>query len=289
MNKAFILLVLTALITGCQSSVTAPKDNGLVRLGCLSSWDKDIPISRAGLEFIRQHSASDTLCKILLADLYERGHSVGQDIPRARALYQSAARQDVSAYFHLGRMAQEGVGEPTDYVKAREYYQLSASKPENNASEVQLAGLMENSQGGPQDLEGALTLYLKAVKYIGDDAWVSVQRIRAKGLALTSDQKKRYNEIWVYNVHAKIRAKVRSLAKTLVEQAKLGAAGQPTKFQLEYTTGSLIPRVSLLESSGDGIFDQMLLQGLSTLRFPDEPIVPEGENTFKVIHSVTHG
>lgn len=283
------LLGFALILSGCQSIGSSTQDDPLASFRCFHFRDQS-PITREQFEYIRERSENgDLLCRIVLGDLYERGHGVPQDVPKAKALYQSVADVEVSANYQLGRMEEEGIGGPPNYVKARQFYQRAATKPGNTRSEKQLAGLMEDGKGGPQDLEGALALYFNAIKYSGDDAWKGVQRLRAKGLALNAEQEKRYNEIWVSSVRGRLSKKITDAQIKMSKELKPAPAIKPVKLQLEYVPGSVVPQISLLESSGDSAFDQAVLQAMSNYRFPDEPILPEGQKTWKVIASVNLG
>ncbi len=117
------------------------------------------PITQEQVEYIQARSENgDTLCKGMLGSLYERGHGVPQDIPKAKALYQSLAEVNALAYYQLGRMEEEGIGEPTNYVKARQFYQLAAAEPGNENNATRLAELWKKEKVTLQDLEGALAL-----------------------------------------------------------------------------------------------------------------------------------
>ncbi|NWB99554.1 sel1 repeat family protein [Pseudomonas gingeri] len=286
MNKAVFLLMLSALIAGCKSTTPNAQDDSVAGLRCWHYRDQN-PITQEQVEYIQARSENgDRLCKGMLASLYERGHGVPQDIPKAKALYQSLAEVNASAYYQLGRMEEEGIGEPTNYVKARQFYQLAAAEPGNENNATHLAKLMEEGKGGPQDLEGALALYVNAIRYSEDKAWKSVQRLRAQGLVLTAEQERHYNEIWVSGVQNQLGRKIWELEKTLSKQSKTSAANKPTQLQLAYIPGSVVPQILLLESSGDSTVDQAVLQAMSDYRFPDEPIQHPGEKTWKVTATV---
>jgi uncharacterized protein len=283
------LLGFALILSGCQSIGSGTQDDRFANFRCVYYGDQD-PITWEQIEYIRKRSENgDLLCKIVLGDLYEHGHGVPQDIPKAKTLYQSVADVEVSANYQLGRMEEEGIGGPSNYVKARQFYQRAAAKSESTRSKIQLAGLMEDGKGGPQDLEGALALYFNAIKYIGDDAWKGVQRLRAKGLALNAEQEKRYNEIWASSVRDRLGRKITDAQIKLSKEFKPAPAIKPVKLQLEYAPGSVIPLISPLESSGDSAIDQAVLQAMSNYRFPDEPILHEGEKTWKVIAIVNLG
>ncbi|MFC6301576.1 sel1 repeat family protein [Pseudomonas sp. CCM 7893] len=240
------------------------------------------------VEEIRERSnKGNRVCSTVLAAMYERGVGVPQDIPKAKALYQSAADGDGRVYYQLGRMAEDGVGESPDYVKARQYYRRAANAPEDVSGKAGLAKLMEDGKGGPQDLEGALALYLSAMESIDDDSWKGVERLRAEGLTLTIPQKNRYNQVWAHTVSNRINRKNMSAGLALLKTFKPRSVSKPVKVQFEYTLGSLVPQLSVFESSGDNAFDKAAVEALSDFRFPQvQPMMPEGQKSLQFIGSV---
>lgn len=286
MNKAIVLLLVSTLLTGCQSTAERETENKLASLRCWHFRDQQ-PITREQISYIRERSDNgDLLCKTMLGDLYERGHGVPQDVSKAKVLYQAVAEVNPSAYYQLGRLEDEGIGAPPDYVKAREFYQRAAALPDNSASKNHLARLMEDGKGGPEDPEGALRLYFSALTVSWGDAWEGIGRLRARGLVLTAEQEKRYNQAWVASTTARLRSKLRSVQRGLSKNLEPGAAKRPVKFQLEYIPGSNVPTISLLEGSGDDAIDQAVLQAMSSYRFSGEPILPEGQKSWKVNSSL---
>ncbi|EJM13849.1 Sel1 repeat protein [Pseudomonas sp. GM18] len=284
MNKAVALLSLTALIAGCQPII--PFNNTADQypiLRCVAYFDQQ-SISRQQVDYISYLSErGDKGCTMILGKMYERGHGVAQDIPKAKALYQSVADMEPAAYASLARMAEQGVGGPPNLVEARQFYQRAVTKPGNARNEAKLAEYMENGKGGPQDFQGALELYLNAAGLVGDASWQGMERMRTKGLTLTIQQQQHYNKIFVNSVEYGVRKKIEAIKKTLAKENMSVPASKLVRVQLEYTPGSLVPVISLLESSGDSAIDQKVLQGFSDYRFPADPIMPPGQKTFKAI------
>ena len=283
MNKVVAVLVLTALVAGCKSSSSYTQTADLSNLRCFAYWD-DKSISSLEVSYIRDMSKSGNLpCTIMLGDLYEKGRGVPQDISKAKALYQSVADKDPGAYGQLGRMAEEGIGGPVNDFDARQFYQRAVSKPEQHRSEAKLAKYMEEGRGGPQDLQGALTHYFNATRYLGDTSWQGIERLRGKGLTLTIEQQQRYNKIFVASVQSGLRKRVEVIEKSLESNVSSTSASKPVQVQLEYTPGALTPVVSIRQSSGDIALDQRVMQAFSDYRFPGDPIMPPGQKSYQAI------
>ncbi|MHC8332987.1 tetratricopeptide repeat protein [Pseudomonas sp. LB3P25] len=286
MKKAVVLLVLTALIAGCQTTPPSPQDDFQAGLRCRLLMDKK-PITPEQVENIRESSESgNLLCKLVLGFLYETGHGVPQDVHKAKTLYQSVAVGKAAGYEQLARMAEEGIGQAPNFVEARQFYQLAVTAPGNLRSEAKLAQFMEDGRGGPQDLKGALAHYLNAAKYVDDAPWQGVQRLRDEGSTLTAEQEKHYNEIWVASLDSSLTRKALDVQQALATQIKSGAAGKPVTLQLVGSPGSVVPQISVLESSGNSAIDQAVLKAMSDYRFFDEPILPAGQKTWQATVSV---
>lgn len=286
MKKAVVLLVLTALIAGCQTTPPSPQDDFQSGLRCRLLMDKK-PITPEQVENIRESSESgNLLCKLVLGFLYETGHGVPQDVHKAKTLYQSVAVGNAAGYEQLARMAEEGIGQAPNFVEARQFYQLAVTAPGNLRSEAKLAQFMEDGRGGPQDLKRALAHYLNAAKYVDDAPWQGVQRLRDEGLTLTAEQEKHYNEIWVASLDNSLTRKALDVQQALATQIKSGAAGKPVTLQLVGSPGSVVPQISVLESSGNSAIDQAVLKAMSDYRFFDEPILPAGQKTWLATVSV---
>jgi hypothetical protein len=282
MNKAVVLLVLTALIAGCQATPPSPQDDFQTGLHCRLLLLKK-PITAEQVEDIRESSENgNLLCKVVLGFLYETGQGVPQDVHKAKTLYQSAAVGSAAGYEQLARMAEEGSGQAPNLVEARQFYQLAVTRPGNLDSEAKLAQFMEDGRGGPQDLKGALAHYLNAAKYVDDAPWQGVQRLRDKGLVLSVEQVKHYNRIWVDSLDRSLKSTAVDVQHALAKQFKSGAAGKLVTLRLVGSPGSVVPQISVLESSGDRSIDQAVLKAMSDYRFLDEPILPAGQKIWQV-------
>ena len=282
MNKAVVLLVLTALIAGCQATPPSPQEDFQTGLRCRLLMDKENTTPEQ-VENIRESSENgNLLCKLVLGLLYERGYGVPQDIHKAKTLYHSVAVGKAAGYEQLARMAEEGIGQAPNLVEARQFYQLAVTAPGNLDTEAKLAQFMEDGIGGPQDFQGALAHYLNAAKYVDDAPWQGVQRLRGKGLVLSAEQVKHYNEIWIDSLDRSLQSTAVDVQQALAKQFKSGAAGKLVTLRLVGNPGSVVPQISVLESSGDRSIDQAVLKAMSDYRFLDEPILPAGQKTWQV-------
>ena len=277
MRKIALLLIFTALVAGCTNTGPGSPSDPFASMRCSKSLDQT-PVPSEQIEYIREQSDDgDLFCKNVLALMYESGTGVPQDIPKAKALFQSIADVDEAGYHNLGRMAEEGIGETPDYVKARALYQRSISVSD---SKLKLAKFMEEGIGGPQNLNGAMALYLQVSSE-------GVQRLRAKGVALTPEQINDFNARWLKGVTSRIQMKIGLVKNSLPLEVTRGPALKPVWFVLKYTKGSLVPDIELLESSGDNAVDQLVLKGMSSYRFRYEPIMPEGKTVWPLMSSLS--
>ncbi|NVZ71733.1 tetratricopeptide repeat protein [Pseudomonas costantinii] len=268
MNKVLVLLSLAVLMSGCQNF--GAKDDPYASMRCWAFRD-EASMAREQVEYIRKRSETgDLMCKTLLAGMYENGHGVSQDIPKAKVLYQSLAQESEVAYSFLGRIAESGLDGPPDYVKARQFYQRAANTGNSHNAEAGLARLMEEGKGGAQDLEGALALHLRAMQSCNDEQWKSILRLRARGVTLTAEQEQRMNNVWLGTTTGQLKRRVWVVQDAVSTTFKPGPEGAWVQVKVEYVAGSLEPRLSVVGSSGKDAIDRAVLQGLSDFRFPDE-------------------
>ena len=284
MKKTVVLLMFTALVAGCQN--TGTRNDQEERNATLRCWyfrDQN-PVTPEHIEYIRERSEDgDLVCKTILGHMYERGLGMPKDVAKAKAIYKAVAEVDEASYSELGRMAENGIGEPVDYVKARQLYERATAKQGNSLATVQLAKLMEDGKGGPQNLNGALALYLSVIKLQERDARKGIQRLHANGLVLSTEQKKRYNESVVRDLQGSLSRHIRYSQKMLSKEIKPGSTIKSSKLQLEFPFNSDVPKISLLESSGDPAIDQMVLKEMSDYKLRDKPILPESQKSWIVV------
>lgn len=281
MNKAVAFLALATLVAGCKSTPPNPQEESLTGTRCMVfSSVKDL--STEHLDYVREASSHGNLkCKIALGVLYEFGRGgLSPDVRKARSLYESVAVVDGAGYEQLARMADEGSGQAPDAVEARRLYQLALKHRQSTYSEFALAQLMEAGRGGPQDLSGALTHYLNATQRIDDEAWAGVQRVRAQMLTLTTEQTQRYNEKWYDGVGNSLAAAIHDTELLLNRQIKPGTASKPVTLEAKGKPGSLVPQITLVESSGNNDVDQAVVKALSEYRYPAQPILKAGQESW---------
>jgi len=102
--------------------------------------------------------AKDLTC---LAECYEYGYGVEEDLNEALRLYtQAAFRKDPQAIFRIGYFYETGKGGlQKDYAEAFKYYNVAASQG-NQGAMLYLAELYEEGSGCSQNLQMAYKLYL---------------------------------------------------------------------------------------------------------------------------------
>ncbi|WP_194787530.1 tetratricopeptide repeat protein [Pseudomonas sp. UFMG81] len=210
-------------------------------------------------------------CQHVLGTLYETGSGVSLDLVRARALYVQAAPNDPYAYIELGRMARDGVGEPVDFVRARDFY-----KQAGPGGAVGLGGLMEQGKGGPQDVQGALNLYMQATRKHRDPAWKAMRTLQAKGLPLDAGQVEKYNRLWLEGFMNIQRVQIKSMRSF---SGISPAETMTVKVLYRFTAGQTRPTAYLAQSSGDPQVDGVVVRGLDKLPMEDPYLVPEGKST----------
>ena len=260
MLKPAYLLLFFFTLAGCQS-LLRPADYDSLHVGfrCMGLAGIE-PFNRDNLRYIERFAGyGNATCMAMLGKLYqEGGHGVDQDFRKARALFVESAKIKPATNVLLGQMAERGEGEPVDYAKARQFYRLSG----NNAV-LALGRLMEEGKGGPQDLPGALALYLGAIRYCGDEEWQAMNRLRLAGQPLTEDQMKRYQQIWLTSF---LKLQTRRLAVREVFEA-VNATGEKKSVRLSYrfTSDSGTPKVTVLTGSGDANVDAWVMKAASQI------------------------
>ncbi len=285
MRKVVALLAVSTLVAACKP-FGGPTGNPIADaypiFRCAAYLDTP-SLNQWQLAEIRSLSRRDNGCKLILGRMYEEGRGVPQDIPQAKTIYESLAKEDPRAYNRLGAIAEKGLGGPVDLVAARDFYQRAVSRPDNTYIEAKLARFMEDGTGGPQDLPGAMKYYLSSAEEVGSDSWQGVERLRAKGVPMTTGQQQRYNDVFIRTVKHQVQRKIEIIGKSLAAEKLSTPDNKAVHVQLEGSPGSVVPAISLQQSSGNDVIDQKVLQGFSDYRFPGEPIMPEGQKTYKII------
>ncbi|CAN1596927.1 sel1 repeat family protein [Pseudomonas sp. B21-028] len=232
---------------------------------------KTVPPAR--LQFVMVASdGGNAICQHVLGTFYESGNGVPRDPIKAKALYQQAAPTDPYAYVELGRMARDGIDEPVDAVKARDYYSRAGV-----AGVVELGKLMERGEGGVQDLPGALKLYIDATQKYGDPAWKAARLLLVRGMELDAEQMQKYNQLWARGLadvqHSKLR-----FSRAVRE---LRQAGQTwtVKVLYRFSTGRPNPEVYLAKSCGDPNVDTIVVSALRDVAMKDPYLTPVDQET----------
>ena len=116
-----------------------------------------------------------------MADCYEHGYGVEQDLKKAVELYRQAAdRGNPTAMESLGCMYEEGRGVPQDPVKAVELYRQAADAG-NHMGEYRLGRCYEQGTGVRKDRHRAMELYRQASAGGCKEAGEALKRLRAGG------------------------------------------------------------------------------------------------------------
>lgn len=124
--------------------------------------------------------------KFDLAELYEKGKELPQDLPAALALYQEAAAKDPKAspfanpaQLKLCQFYGAGKGVAQDYAQAKTWC-LKSANGGNAYANFLLGRMAEQGAGGrPPNLKEALTLYQRAAAAMLPEAYMELGRIRA--------------------------------------------------------------------------------------------------------------
>lgn len=277
MLKTLTLLVLLSTIMGCKS-LTRPADYDSSMTGFRCMWIAgQKPFERDNLRYIERYADyGNPTCMAILGKLYqEGGYGVDQDFREAHALFVEAAKLDPAVNVLLGQMAERGEGEPVDYARARTFYRLSGK----NAA-LPLGRLMEEGKGGPQDLPGALALYLEASERCGDEAWLAMNRLRKAGQPLTEVQAKRYQQMWLSSF---VNLQKRRMAVGEVLEA-VDATGEAKRVTLSYRfkSDSGAPQVTMVEPSGDANVDQWVMRAAARVTMGESAPLTDSSGVLEI-------
>ena len=277
MFKTLTFLLLLISITGCQS-LTRPADYNAPLVGLRCMWIAgQKPFERDNLRYIERYAGyGNATCKAMLGKLYqEGGYGVDQDFGQAHALFVEAAQLDPAVNVLLGQMAERGEGEPVDYVKAREFYRLSGKN-----AVLQLGRLMEEGKGGPQDLPGALALYLDAVERCRDDAWEAMNRLRRAGQPLNESQARRYQQLWMKGF---VSLQTRRLAVGEVfEAVNASGAAKTVTLAYRFKSDSGLPQVTMVKGSGDANVDQWIMKAAARITMGDSAPLTDSSGEMEI-------
>lgn len=291
MKKAVVVLAITGLIAGCQTSrPLSLMENSMANVQCMLFEGAKDPTADE-VQYIRNASDNGNVrCKTTLGSLYEFGRGgLPQDFGKARSLYESVAAVDGVGNEKLALMAENGHGQAPDDVEARRLYQLALTNSDSDKSKLALARLMEEGRGGSQDLFAAMMYYVEASQNAGDVSWKGIQRIRAKGLVLTTEQIQRYNEVWTETSRKSLNRLTMYTEFALNQQVEHGSVSKPVTLQVQGKSGSNVPQIVLIESSGNADVDQAVVKEFGQYRIPAEPILPSGEKSWSSERSVKVG
>lgn len=282
MLRTLLLVPVFAALVGCQG-LGRPDDvdSPIVGLRCLILAGKQ-PFERENLRYIERYADHGSAkCKVALGKMYEEGgYGVDQDLGKARALFAESAALDPSMNVLLGQMAERGEGEPVDYAKARDLYQRSGK-----SAALPLGRLMAQGKGGPQDIPGALTLYLETTRYVGDDAWKAMDSLRKAGHALNEAQATRFRQVWLKGF---LKEQNRRLFVREVLEAVNGS-GQDKSVTLTYrfTSDSGTPQVTLTKDSGDANVDAWIMKAAARISLRDSAPLTDETGKLEIVAPLT--
>ncbi|NWA83748.1 tetratricopeptide repeat protein [Pseudomonas sp. D2002] len=291
MNKAMVVLAIVGFVAGCQASAPPSSfEQSLANVQCvLSEGAKSLTADE--VQSIRNASDNGNVrCKTALGGLYETGRGgVPQDFAKAKSLYESVAAVDGIGYERLARMAEEGHGQARNDVEARRLYQLALTSSDSDKSKLALAKLMEEGRGGPQDLFGAMMYYVEASQHAGDVAWKGIQRIRAQGPVLTPEQTQRYNDVWSDTSRKSLNRTTMDIEIALNKHVQRASVSKPVTLQVQGKSGSNVPHIALIQSSGNAEVDQAVIAAFGKYRIPAEPLLPAGQDSWSSERSLKVG
>ncbi|MGC2698226.1 MAG: tetratricopeptide repeat protein [Candidatus Angelobacter sp.] len=135
--------------------------------------------------------------KFKLAEMYEKGDEIPRDIDKAVSLYQEVASGDphsAAAPFKLCQLYVEGKIVAQDYVQGKSWC-AQAAKRGSSASYLVLGRLAEMGLGGPTDLKAAADWYQNAAIFNLRDGFMFSGELKLKS-GSHDDQKSAY--YWFY-------------------------------------------------------------------------------------------
>ncbi len=260
MYRPMMLLATLLALSGCQGMAGPPNAEAeFAGTRCLLLLSKD-PLGYDDQRFIDRYANDEhPQCLVALGKLYQRGQGyVWQNFGKARRLYAQASKGSPLGDVALGRMAETGAGEPVDYTKAREHYTLAGQSGAESLGRLQEAG-----KGGPKDLEAAISSYLRATRYPGDDAWNAMDQLREQGQALTDAQRQQYEQLWM---KALVQQQSRALWFSEVSAAVRAAPHLQTgQLTYHFKAGSGTPQITLSQRFGDDKVDYWVMKALSKM------------------------
>ena len=148
----------------------------------LAAQKRGDPQAAEALEHIRQ-SLNERLefGELNLAQLYEKGEEIPQDMPAAANMYLEAAKHErdlwvVEAQDKLCVLYMNGTGVPQDYAQARVWCKQSGSA----ISHVALGHMVEKGLGGDKNPKEALDYYRKAAADSFGEGYMETARLQAE-------------------------------------------------------------------------------------------------------------
>ena len=106
---------------------------------------------------------------------------------------------------------------------------------------------------------------------------------------LTPEQTQRYNDAWGDTSRKSLNAKTMDIEFALNKQIQRGSASKPVTLQVQGKPGSNVPKIALMESSGNAEVDQAVVGAFGKYRIPAEPLLPAGQDSWSSERSLKVG
>jgi TPR repeat protein len=204
-------------------------------------------------ELLKNANAGDKDAQFVLADTYDNGYGIKQDLQQALLWYKKAAAQgQTDALNNLGSMFHHGDGVVQDIVQARTHYEQSAQL-KNPVGLYNLARLYQEGHGGTADCTKAVSLMRRAVASNFPDALLTLGYWYDNGLcvkrssfwalyywrkaARTGDARAYFNIGIMYSKGKPVVQSDRKVFKHYLRAAELGHAAGMYNVGLYYEAG----------------------------------------------------
>jgi hypothetical protein len=284
-----IMLAVLGLLVGCsglpeEPPTTDPLQSGVDRaveraknvrraVHCSKLYKEgaDAPIADDMAQSVREGVKQGiAVCQAVMGQWSERGVQVPQSLPVAREWYEKAAAGGIEGNVELARLAEQGIGQPSNPKEAFEW-RLHAAEKGDIKSEMIVARAYEQGVGVEANTSAALQWYRKVAARTGgyaevDDAWSALIRLHEGDLVESSVQLKADEDSW--------KRIWRRRMSNLMEKEMLK---YPPTERLEAVliakfTGTIRrPVVTIKTPSGNAGFDAAMAAALAGMPMPPLP------------------
>jgi TPR repeat protein len=164
----------------------------LISLGDVHAEGAGVPVDEARAKEFYNRAGNAGFLKeraARLARMYRSPEGVLNDAGEAAALFeQAAALGDVRSVISLGSMFAEGAGVEPDEVKAKELFDLAATKGLKAEATRQIAELYRSPEGALDDIDEAIRLFELAVSLGDVPSMLALGEMYASGETLRGDK-----------------------------------------------------------------------------------------------------